>query len=91
MSARVRRPARMADPALACGQCGATNPATNNFCGRCGAFLGPEGAAGERQAAPARQGGEPRARVQSALIIAIVAAFALACLLLSVVIIVWRP
>ena len=81
----------MADGGLICGQCGAPNPAGNNYCGRCGAFLGGRGATEGEGWRPSDRPGEPRARAQATLIYAIAAVFVLACVALSLVVIIWRP
>lgn len=81
----------MAEVARRCGQCGAENPAGNNYCGRCGSFLSARGAAGGEGWRPADRAGEPRARAQSHAILIIAALFVLTCVMLSLIVIVWRP
>ncbi len=81
----------MADGGLVCGQCGARNPAENNFCGRCGAFLAGRGVTEGEGWRPSDQPGEPRARARAMLIYGIAALFVLACVALSLVVIIWRP
>lgn len=81
----------MAERQLICGQCGATNPPGNNYCGRCGVFLGGRAPDDGERWRPSDRPGEPRARRQAAIIYSIAALFALSCLVLSLVVIIWRP
>lgn len=81
----------MAEARLICGRCGASNPAGNNYCGRCGVFLGGRSAGAGEGWRPADRPGDPRARAQARLIFGIVLFFVLACVLLSLTVIIWRP
>ncbi|HET8628044.1 MAG TPA: hypothetical protein VFL91_11520 [Thermomicrobiales bacterium] len=83
----------MKDTRLICGSCGAENPIENNYCGSCGAFLGNRAGGDEPDLPyhPSGRPGDPRVRVQSAIILGIFFAFALTCVVLSVVVIRWGP
>ena len=81
----------MAETGTICGSFGAVNPADNNYCGRCGTFLGKQFVSDGERWIPTDRPGEPRARAQSRIIFGIVAVLVLACGLLSLVVIVWRP
>ena len=80
----------MAEPSIACRQCGAPNPPGNNFCGRCGTYLAPTPAAPARPR-PTPTADEARNRRNIAIIYAITAFFILSCIMLAVVVIIWRP
>lgn len=81
----------MAERGLRCGQCGAANPAGNNYCGRCGTFIAGALVGDGEPWRPTDRPGEPRARAQATLIYAIAAIFVLTCVVLSLVVIIWRP
>lgn len=76
---------------VVCRQCGTSNPPGNNFCGQCGAFLSakPTPRAFPRPGEPT--GEEARNRRNIAIIYAIVAIFVITCVILSLVVIIWRP
>ena len=80
----------MAEIPITCRQCGAANPPANNFCGRCGAHLSPASAALSRPR-PLPTADEARNRRNIAIIYAITAFFVLSCVVLAIVVIVWRP
>jgi uncharacterized membrane protein YvbJ len=80
----------MAESSILCRQCGTANPPGNNFCGQCGTYLAPRPAAAAsrpREASPE----EARNRRNIAIIYAITAIFVVSCIVLSLVVIIWRP
>ena len=83
----------MAKSPAICRQCGTANPPGNNFCGQCGAYIALRPAvpddARPRPAEPRAE--EARNRRNIAIIYTITAIFVLSCLILSVVVIIWRP
>ena len=81
----------MAERTPICGNCGRVNAAGDNYCARCGAFLGAPARDDGAAWRPADAAGDPRLRRQSALIIAIALAFIVACLVLAAVVVIWRP
>jgi hypothetical protein len=81
----------MAEERVICRACGYVNPDENNFCGRCGVFIAGSRAEEGEHWRPADQPGEPRARAQSRLIYGIALAFVFSCVVLALVVIIWRP
>lgn len=81
----------MPERATACGNCGAINPPGNNFCGRCGTFIGAKSADEPPLRPTIARSGDRRARRQAQIVYAITAFFFLACVILALVVIIWRP
>ncbi len=81
----------MAERASTCGNCGAANPPAGNYCGRCGTFLRSRVPTEGEPWRPTDRPGDPRARRQATLIYAIAALFVLSCLILTLVVVIWRP
>lgn len=81
----------MPEREMACRNCGAANPRGNNFCGRCGAFIGAPAAAEQASRPVVARSGDRRVRRLVLIVYAITALFALSCVILTVVVIVWRP
>ena len=82
----------MAESPVVCRHCGTANPPGNNFCGQCGTYMASRPsvpAARPRQTAPGAE--EARNRRNIAIIYTITAIFVLSCILLSLVVIIWRP
>ena len=80
----------MAQQSITCRQCGMANPPGNNFCGSCGTFLSSAPPA-PRRPSPLPTADEARNRRNIAIIYAITAIFVLSCIILSAVVIIWRP
>lgn len=91
MSPNRRSRGRMTERASVCGNCGATNPPGNNFCGRCGTFIGARPQAEPEQRPIVARPGDRRARRQALIVYAITAFFVLSCVILALVVIIWRP
>ena len=81
----------MAEERVICRACGHANPDENNFCGRCGVFIASRRAERDERWRPTDQLGEPRARAQARLIYGITLVFVLSCVVLALVVIIWRP
>lgn len=74
-----------------CGNCGAVNPRGNNFCGRCGAFIGAHVATEQGQRPIVTRPGDRRVRNLARIVYAITTLFVLSCAILTLVVIIWRP
>ncbi|HEY8598137.1 MAG TPA: zinc ribbon domain-containing protein [Thermomicrobiales bacterium] len=74
-----------------CRNCGAANPRGNNFCGRCGAFVGAPAAAEEGPRPIVARPGDRRVRRLAGIVYVITALFLLSCVILMLVVIIWRP
>ena len=81
----------MGSQANICGGCGAHNPPGNNFCGRCGVPLTSRPPAEALQRPIVARPGDRRVRRQAQAVYAITAFFVLACVVLALVVIIWRP
>lgn len=81
----------MAERATICGQCGATNPPGNNFCGRCGTFIGTKPTDEPYLRSTIVRSGDRRVRRQAQIVYAITAFFFFSCIILALVVIIWRP
>ncbi len=81
----------MADERVICRACGYANPSENNFCGRCGVFIASRRARGEEHWRPADQPGVPHARAKVLTIYGITLFFVVSCVVLALVVIIWRP
>lgn len=81
----------MAERATACGHCGATNPPGNNFCGRCGTFIGTKPTDEPAARSMIARSGDQRVRRQAQIVYAITAIFVFSCIILALVVIIWRP
>jgi predicted nucleic acid-binding Zn ribbon protein len=83
----------MAESPVICRQCGTANPPGNNFCGQCGTYMASRPAipAGVRPRPVAPSAEEARNRRNIAIIYTITAIFVLSCIVLSIVVIIWRP
>jgi predicted nucleic acid-binding Zn ribbon protein len=82
----------MAEPNMVCRQCGTLNPPGNNFCGQCGTFIAQRPTTATPPfLLPAASAEEARNRRNSQIVYAITALFLLSCIVLSIVVIVWRP
>ncbi len=81
----------MSEREAACRNCGAANPRGNNFCGRCGAFVGTPASAEQGSRPVVARPGDRRVRRLASIVYAITAFFLLSCLILTVVVIIWRP
>lgn len=83
----------MREPGVLCRQCGMANPPGNNFCGQCGTFIAPrpagEGVVPLKPIVASEE--ELRLRRNSQIVYGITAVFVLTCIVMFVVIIVWRP
>ena len=87
-AARAKRGPLSLQP-VACRQCGMVNPPDNNFCGRCGTHLSTRPVALVPR--PRNTADDARNRRNVTIIYAITASFLLTCLVLTVVVIIWRP
>ena len=81
----------MSEPGSVCRNCGAANPRGNNFCGRCGAFVGTPASAEQGPRPVVARPGDRRVRRLALIVYAITAFFLLSCLILTIVVIIWRP
>lgn len=81
----------MAEERVICRACGYVNPDGNNFCGRCGVFIAGRRDRQEDRRWPSEQTGVPHARAKVLLIYGITLAFVLSCVVLALVVIIWRP
>ncbi len=76
---------------IQCRACGTTNPTGNNFCGQCGAFIGPQTIEPAIVLPATKTDRERRAQRQAFVVYAITALFLLTCAILAIVVIIWRP
>jgi uncharacterized membrane protein YvbJ len=81
----------MPERATACGNCGVVNPPGNNFCGRCGTFIGTRSTDESPARPPMARTVDRRVRRQAQIVYAITAIFLLSCVILALVVIIWRP
>ena len=81
----------MPERAISCANCGAANPPGNNFCGRCGTFIGAAGTNGAAPRPVVTRPGDARVRRQARIVYAITAIFLVSCVVLALVVIIWRP
>jgi predicted nucleic acid-binding Zn ribbon protein len=81
----------MPERETACQHCGAANPRGNNFCGRCGGFIGAPVAAEQVPRPIVARPGDRRVRRLALIVYLITALFVLTCIILTLVVIIWRP
>lgn len=81
----------MPERASRCGNCGASNPPDNNFCGHCGTFIGTRPATELEMRPTIAHSGDRRIRRQAQIVYAITALFCFSCIILALVVIIWRP